>query len=326
MARERIRPKARTGSSGFTLVETMVAVGLALVIMSVVIVVFRQGLALFRRTRALTEAVHSAQVAIDFMEQDIQSALRPANGRVFIGVKTSKDADDDFRGKIDNNGDGTFDEAPTIGEKKDSVDFLNTPGIMERHGLEMVTMSLFAMDDEGNPVAGEHVLYYLTRDAATENGNEMGRLIRLARPRGAAIVDTWLEPTDPGGWPSVGPPADPPPPTPPPNSELGPQAVRTMAFGVIQFKLRYFRDGVWYDAWDSTDKPGDPDGYGYGANGEDDDPIGAGVGGDDVQWRELPEVVEVTLQVVDESGYLDREEATPLVIQRLIQIVAVEQP
>ena len=293
MARERIRPKARAGSSGFTLVETIVAVGLALVIMSVVIVVFRQGLALFRRTRALTEAVHSAQVALDFIEQDIQSLIAD-DSNPLVGVV------DATTGKVDNDDDGTEDEdGSTIGQNRDCVDFLNTFG-MERHGLEMVTMSLFAMDDVGNPVAGEHVLYYLTRDRVptsnglTENGNGVGRLIRHRAVKSGPVT-AWL-----GDLASV--------------VRVGrdKQDERTVAFGVVQFRIRYFYQGVWYDAWDSTDQ--------YGADGIDDAPTGAGVGGDDVQWQRPPEAVEVTLQVVDERGYLDRVEATPLIVQRLIQV------
>jgi hypothetical protein len=77
-------------------------------------------------------------------------------------------------------------------------------------------------------------------------------------------------------------------------------------------RIRYFYEGQWYDGWDSTNQ--------YGWNGVDDLPAGAGVGGDDVQFNRLPQVVEVTFRLVDSKGVLDEEENNPVVIRRLIEL------
>lgn len=269
---------------GFTLIEMMVAVALAMIMMSVVIVVFGQAIELFLRMDATSEALHSAQVAIDFLEKDIQTATLEVQ-KVFIGVT------DTSKGRINNNyvSDSVADEdTDTIGEDNDCYDFKNIAG-KERHGLEMVSMSLYAMDSKGQPVTGEHVIYYLTRDETTDGGHEMGRLIRFEEDRTATPVSVWLN--GPASVLDIGSLDT------PQKKGLGKQKEQTLAFGVVQFRLRYFYQGTWYNEWDSTDIA------------------------DVIQFRTLPEVVEVALKVVDTSGYLDRKNNSPFVIQRLIAVV-----
>jgi len=266
----------RIGSrrTGFTLMEMMVAVALGLIIMTVVLMVFSQAIALFRRTHATVEAIHGAQIAVNFLEGDIQSAAAETGNVVFIGVQDTAASG----AGIDNDNDGVFDEDGAIGPDNDCTDFVNTAG-SERHGLELVSMSLYALDDTGQPVPGEHVVYYLTRDRLTENGHEMGRLIRVRQVRDSNPVTPWLT----GATLGVG---------------LQIQEQQTLADSVLQFRLRYFKDGTWYDTWDS---------------------VAAGF-----QNSRLPDVVEVTLTVADSNGYLDSRQQSPFVIRRLIPVGATE--
>jgi hypothetical protein len=101
----------------------------------------------------------------------------------------------------------------------------------------------------------------------------------------------------------------------------------TLAYGVRQFKLRYFyRDptnnnysnSVWFDGWDSTD--------GFGWNGVDDFPAvpgtpdGPDLSGDDVQHNNVPAAIEVTIELVDEEGLLAKGNHNPLVIKRVCKV------
>ena len=266
------------GAGGFTLVEMMTSVALALIMMAVTITAFSRGAALFRLAHAKTEVVHSAQVALEFLAQDIQSAVIDANGRAFVGVL------DTSLGSVDNDNDAAFDEdGAALGEDNDCIDFVNSSG-HERHGLEMVSMSLYAMDESGQPVPGEHVLYYVTRDGLpggqlTEGGHEVGRLIRW-REEYQDPVDPWLD--TPGGGVAVG---------------LNNQKAQTLAFGVIAFRLRYYDGTQWLDSWDSVSVASP-------------------------QYNLLPQTVEVTLRVVDMDGYLDSTDNTPFDVTRLISVGA----
>jgi type II secretion system protein J len=71
--------------------------------------------------------------------------------------------------------------------------------------------------------------------------------------------------------------------------------------GVRSFNVRYYYDGDWYDRWDSTD----PD----GADGSSPE-----------QYRRLPEVVEVTIEVIDSDGVLAKEDQNAVQIRRLIEL------
>ena len=277
----RIVPKS--DRSGFTLVELLVTVALAIIIVGIVVVAFAQGGGVFTLAHAKIEAIHSAQVALDFLERDIRSAL---DDQPFIGVV------DISRGQIDNDDDGLFDEGGDTYGVRDPVDFLPTAG-QERHGLEFVSASMFATDEQGQPVPAVHVLYYLTRDGTTErdlptgSGNyyETGRLIRYTS---ADLTDThWLDPAHIAGWPSVG------------LEGQDSQDSQTLAFGITQFQLRYYSGGQWYDTWTKVGPaPGDP----------------------------LPQAVEVTLRVVDSDASLDKPNRNPVVMRRLIPIPVATAP
>ena len=256
---------ART-RSGFTLVELMVAVSLAVIIMTIVTIVFAQGTAVLTHAQSTVEATHSTRVALDFLEGDLRSAYLEGEGAIFLGVT------DGDRGGVDNDRDG-YDAG------NDADDFDDTAG-QERHGLEMLSMSMYAVDSSGNPLPGEHVLYYLTREGTTPQGRPMGNLIRCT---------TDVDSTEPMIGSDL--------------SGCGSETVQEIAFGVVQLRFRYFSNGQWYDdGWDSTH-----------TNGFDQASQG-------FQYRELPEVVEVRLTVVDMDGTLDKSGSNPVELSRLIPV------
>jgi len=265
--------------SGFTLVEMMVSVTLALIISGTVLVAFIQGRDVSMQTYQKAEAIHNAQVILDYLETDLQSACLEVE-QLFLGVH------DASKGGLDNNNDGAFDEDldkacssdPDAFKPADHdpVDFINVTG-QERHGLEFITSSLYGASDVGSV----HVLYYVTRDAETMRigpagvNYEVGRLIRHMEPRDAAPVAACIGAAAPG--------ID--------------EVADTLAYGVTQFSLRYYCNGQWFDGWDSSDP------------------------GNDIQFRNLPQVVEVTLRLVDVKARLDKvEHRNPLVITRLIDL------
>ena len=292
--------------SGFTLIEMMVAVGLAVLITTMVAVAFRQGWEVWAQTYLKIEAMHNAQVALDYLETDLRGAYLEV-GQLFLGIE------DNSKGTIDNDGGGVGAAdspallPPAVAPEHykpfhpiawDPVDFdlkdTDTRG-QERQGLEFLSSSLYAVDtDTGESVGGVHVLYYVTRDCQTKRDGpsgkfEIGRLIRHTEPRDSTpLTSHWL-----GA------------PTPDINEEG-----ETLVYGITQLKFRYYYNGDWYDGWDSTDL--------FGWDGVDD-----GGTGDDVQFRRLPQVVEVTMRVLDVNGKLDAEEArNPFVISRLIRLSA----
>ncbi len=84
------------------------------------------------------------------------------------------------------------------------------------------------------------------------------------------------------------------------------------AFGIRDFRLRYYYDdgdgnptNDWFSAWDS----GEP-------NGADGNPGTA----DDIQYRRIPEVVEVTIEVIDSNGLLDNPRYNSVRMRRLIEL------
>ena len=149
---------------------------------------------------------------------------------------------------------------------------------LTRQGVEFLTT-------HGMPTAEgtAHVLYYVVVQGTTPGGTDVGRLIRYVEPCGSAAVSQFIGAGLAGG-----------------DSE----DVQAVASGLTQFRLRYFCDGQWFDpaqgeAWDSQD----PDGW------DKTD--------DDLQFRRMPRVIEVTLTVVDSDWLLDKEEM-PVEIHRLI--------
>jgi prepilin-type N-terminal cleavage/methylation domain-containing protein len=81
--------------------------------------------------------------------------------------------------------------------------------------------------------------------------------------------------------------------------------------GVRSFNVRYYYDDGnsatddWYNEWNSTD----PDGA-DGISGNDDD----------LQYRRLPQIVEVTIEVIDSDGVLAKKDQNPVQIRRLIEL------
>ena len=74
-----------------------------------------------------------------------------------------------------------------------------------------------------------------------------------------------------------------------------------VGMGITRFAVRYFYEGEWCESWDSTD------------------PTATTPGGQS-QYRRLPELVEITLRVVDEEGVLDQEANNPLLVRRVIEL------
>ena len=285
-----IRPEAQRGSrgillealratqrprSGFTLVELMVAVALALILMSVVMLVFSQSLGVFRRAQATTEAIHSAQVALDFLGKDIEGA--EATKMIFLGVQTNT-----ATCWVDSNHNGVNDDPVAFDNTTDPPNHR-----WERHGLEFVTMSLYSFDEAGQPVPDVHVLYYVGWDPATK-----GRLIRCTRKHS---LDT--DPVTRFIANSLK------------DLDLPAEDSQEIAYGVEQFKVRYFYKGVWYPGWDSTNTAG-----------YDTDPLATQ---DDFQYSTLPQLVEVQLTLVDSDGFMDKAGSNPIVIRRLIPVGTV---
>jgi len=254
--------------SGFTLVELMVAVALALILMSVVMLVFSQALGVFRRAQATTEAIHSAQVALDFLGKDLEGAYLETE-QVFLGVRA-----DTALVWVDSNHNGPGDD-PVAFDNDDPVPF-DDPKKQERHGLELLSMSLFSFDEAGRPVPAVHVLYYVSWDAATQ----MGRLIRCTKDRDANPVTQFIG----NSLKDLG---------------LAPEDTQEIAYGIKQFRLRYFYKGVWYDLWDSTNA------------------------GDAIQYSKKPDLVEVQLRIVDSDGFMNKANSNPIVIRRLIPVGTV---
>jgi len=163
--------------------------------------------------------------------------------------------------------------------------------------LEFLTSSDLGTIDGGSYVrpAGTHVVYYV------DDTTGIRRLIR------------WSEPyVDPAGA-SLN-----------PGLPLAGQDNYEIAWGIESFQARFFHDGTWYDPasgdhWNSADP--------YGADGTDDEPPAApspGLGGDDVQYRRLPQVVEVTLEVTDADGVLGKEQNNPVTLRRLMDLPETE--
>jgi hypothetical protein len=68
----------------------------------------------------------------------------------------------------------------------------------------------------------------------------------------------------------------------------------------VPMMFRYYYDGNWYGGWDSTQS-------------------GGFTGSQSEQFRRMPEVVEVTLYVIDNDGVLV-DENDPIIIRRLISL------
>ncbi len=291
------------GRSAFTLIEMMVALGLAVIITAIVVVVFQKGTGVFSLAHAKIEAIHSVQVALDFLEEDLQSAVgQPPTQMIFLGVNQNAwDNDGDFiidegppedpMEGVDNDKDDPGDGSLIDEGGADPVDFLDDSGA-ERHGLEFVTMSMFALDALGQPAPAAHVLYYLTRDGTTDrvnpatgNNYETGSLIRYTKAPPDDPVIRLLGST---------------------LSDLD-EDRQTIAEGITQFRVRYYYQGTWFDAWDSTRATGW-------------DPLDSA---DDVQYQRLPELIWVQLRVVDSNATLDKPDRNPVVISRLIRVGAM---
>jgi len=156
---------------------------------------------------------------------------------------------------------------------------------LTRQGVEFLTTH-----DMPTAEGTAHVLYYVVVQGTTPGGTDVGRLIRYVEPCGSAAVSQFIGAGLAGG-----------------DSE----DVQAVASGLTQFRLRYFCDGQWFDptegegeAWYSLRL----NGYGW------DDTDGTD---DDLQFRRMPRVIEVTLTVVDSDWLLDKEEM-PVEIHRLI--------
>ncbi len=204
----RMRYRARHDRAGFTLVEMLVSVALGAIILAVTVTAFAQGSGVSKLAHAKTEALHNTMVALEFLERDLQSACIEPDGNIFRGVS------DTTLGGFDNNDDGDVDEDGDNFGVPDPEDFKADPG-HERHGLELLTPT-------------HHVLYYLTRDAETLRGYEMGRLVRVSLARGGS-ENSWL------GLPGPG------------HSE----EASVLCSGITQFRVLYYSEGSWQESWDS---------------------------------------------------------------------------
>jgi len=222
--------------SGFTLVELMVAVALSAIILTVAVMAFTQGAGISAISHAKAEAMHNAQIGLDFLENDLEAAFVNPDGEFFIG--------DTF------NDDGR---------------------------IELLTLS----GQAGIPACA-HVWYY-----CQDRGEPGERLIRLSEPYAAGTLAFS------------------------PGDMLGEDAEKAymVAYGVTKFAVRYYYGGTWFPAegWTSTDE--------YGWDGIDDS--GAG---DDVQYRRCPEVIEITMWLVDSEGVLERDQNNPIKVRRLMTI------
>ena len=233
-----------SGRSGFTLIELMVSVALGLIIMLVAVTAFTQGAGVTTLSHAKTEAMHNAQIALDFLEKDLEAATLNAEGSLFVG---------------------THDSIPADGFTGETLEFLTVSG-------------------QAGITGNAHVRYYAT----TRAGEAGSRLIRFPCACSAAT------PSGPCGealpipaFTTVNLPAFPPNATD--------ERTYMVAYGVRDMTIRYYYEGTWHDAWNSADA------------------------GDPVSFRLLPQVVEISLTLVDSDGKLNNPD-NPVRVRRLVTL------
>ena len=226
--------------SGFTLVEMLVAVGLAAIILAVVVTAFTETAQLSGLSHAKTEATHNARVAMEFLETELEAAyLDPVDWNFQGSHQTGTDW----------NGDPT---------EEDILIFRT-------------------MEPQTAGAVGSDYVQYTVADLTytTPDGNAVPCLQRSSQ---------WAS----GAWTQV--------------SSVGD--------GVRSFNVRFYSAEVdpsnpWFDNWNSAD----PDGA-----------DSTGATRDDGQYRRMPELVEVTITVIDSDGVLAREEKNPITVRRLIEL------
>lgn len=235
----------------FTLVEMLVAVALGVIILAVVVTAFTQGSEVTTVAHAQTEAMHNARVAMNLLEQDLESAYLEPDGYRF----------------------------------------------------------------DGNASGGQMVLEFLTTSATVGAGNQRVQYSVESRPIGGAgqQVDCLMRKSTQaqlrsGSW----------------STEAN------MGQVVLQFSARFYCSGFDDDGDGQIDE--DPIGDVDGDGNDDDDSDGTvdedGVwyenwdsqSSDNVQNRRIPQVVEVTLDVVDTEGVLERPENNSVALTRLITL------
>ena len=308
---------------GFTLVEMMVALALGVIIAGVVATVFRQASGLFTLSRARTEVINNARVAMKFIEADIISATL-VNGQLFLGIR-----DGALRGMgVDNDGDYStkgFDEDPTPSdgvdndndgrEDEDPYDFTYDDGadgiykylssdeeFRYRSGVELLTTSMFAFAPDGQQASWAHVLYYLTQDYQVDDRYTVGRLIRYSLSDATDLADpvSFLDPSGPLNYRASLTEKE---KTGDPDDDL----VSTMiiAFGVVRLRMRFFdqTNQEWVNRWDTDDEPFYP-----------------------AQYQTLPQLVQVELTVIDTKNVLAREGNNPYVLSRIIEVGTTTAP
>ncbi|KXB05752.1 hypothetical protein AKJ51_04850 [candidate division MSBL1 archaeon SCGC-AAA382A20] len=183
-----------------------------------------------------------------------------------------------------------------------------------RDRLELLTLS-----EQAGVTGYAHVGYYLT--------NTDGQVLKRYYDTSSTF------------WPSASKPW---------NSAPASPEEYVAGFGIQELELRYYYDGYWFREWNSWDTSGylyndkngsvswesdeevwsDEDDSGtynsgdvkvyYGDDGSWDTPTGAK--SFDLFYRRLPEVVEVTIEVIDSDGVLAKEQYNPIQIRRLIEL------
>jgi len=233
-----------SGRRGFTLIELMVSVALGLIIMLVAVTAFSQGAGVTMLSHAKTEAMHNAQIALDFLEKDLEAATLNAEGSLFVGMHDSIPAD----------------------------------------GFSDETLELLTVSGQAGIVGNAHVKYYAT----TRAGEAGSRLIRFPCACSAATPgpcgETLPIPAFTTGTPTGFPP------------NATDEKTYMVAYGVRDMTIRYYYAGTWYDAWDSQDS-----------------------GALAAQHRLLPQVVEISLTLVDSEGKLNNPD-NPVRVRRLVTL------
>ncbi|MFP4028713.1 MAG: PilW family protein [Candidatus Brocadiia bacterium] len=276
---ERKQPKRR---SAFTLVEMLVAVALGAIIMSVVVVAFSQGTAVFKHSRSTIDAMHNGHAAVKLIDDDLSELLKPSteSGAVFLGV----DSGNSTSYRVDNNANGDF---------TDDYDEFDNTGGQEENGLEFFTTN---GADGAEPW---RVIYYVVPDTDSHADPTPYKLIRIQLPGYDGDNDDDSTDADPNASDldehfllAAGTPGD------VLEGVNSSEDSYTVAFGFRQFRVRYYLQSTdtWYQSWDSITGPTEQQNAGE------------------------PDIVEITMEIVGSEGGLQEEERNPLVIRRLVEI------
>jgi len=295
------------GGRGFTLVEMLVSVALAVILMVIVGTIFGQASRLFRLSRARIRAVNNARVAMDYMEADLEGVYDGTEA-LFRGMRTydTPMSDSIESNDIDNDNDGDMNED----NEDDPYDFLDPSAASKyfpsdatdwyrwRSGMEFTTMSRYSYDAAGRQISRSHVLYYVTQDRQVGDYT-VGRLIRYQGKVESDSNDVAYSYFD-GDHPINS--DDGAPISETDDPDLSDTSIYTdrhvLAYGVVRFRLRYLYEdsGEWKykDTWSyidgetSTDNP--------------------------------PDAVLIQMDVIDRQEQLAEEDAEPHRISRVVEV------